>query len=145
MPEKKTYKIGYTAGVFDLFHIGHLNLLRNSKKICEYLVVGVNTDEFTLSYKGKKPIIPYEERADIVSAIKYIDEVFPNSSGDEWAVYNRYKYNVKTSGDDWAGNQSLMKFEKEIRPYGVDFVYFPYTKKTSSTLLAQVLNNIINK
>lgn len=142
--KSKPFKIGYTAGVFDLFHIGHLNILRRSKEICDYLIVGVNTDEFTFSYKGKYPVIPYNERAEIVKSIKYVDEVFPNISNDEWVVYNRYKYNVKTSGDDWLNTPPLLKFQDEIkqRNLNIELVYFPYTKGTSSSLLKKVLENI---
>lgn len=145
MSNNKKYKIGYIAGVFDLFHIGHLNILKRSKEICEYLIVGVNTDDFVEEYKGKKPIIPYNERAEIVKSVKYVDEVFPNNSNNEWLVWNKYKYEVKTSGDDWIGNESLNKFQKEIDEKGlnIDLVYFPYTKSTSSTLLTKALNTIV--
>ena len=98
MSEKK-FRIGYTTGVFDLFHIGHLNVLRNAKAQCNYLIVGVSTDELVEEYKHKKPIIPFEERVKIVEAIKYVDEVVPQTSMDKYAAWENLKYNALLHGD----------------------------------------------
>ena len=133
----KKYKVGYTTGVFDLFHIGHLNILKRAKEMCDYLIVGVSTDELVESYKNKTPIIPYEERIDIVSAIKYVDEVVPQIDRDKFGAWKRLKFNVMFVGDDWKGSKLFNEVENKFKMVGVDIVYFPYTKGTSSTILRE--------
>jgi glycerol-3-phosphate cytidylyltransferase len=135
----KRYKIGYTAGVFDLFHIGHLNILIRSKEMCDFLIVGVSTDELTESYKGKKPIIPYEERKAIVEAIKYVDKTVPQTTRDKYVALRNHEFNVMFVGDDWKGSDLFLRTEDEFREKGVAVVYLPYTRGTSSTLLTEVL------
>lgn len=130
--------IGYTTGVFDLFHIGHLNILRKAKEQCDYLVVGVTVDEL-VAYKGKKAFIPYEERAAIVEAIKYVDKVVPQSSMDKMKAWDKIHFNKIFVGDDWKGTDIWNKWENEFSKVGVEIVYFPYTTQTSSTKLRNAL------
>ena len=134
-------KVGYTAGVFDLFHIGHLNILKRAKEHCDYLVVGVTVDEL-VSYKNKKCVIPYEERVEIVRAIKYVDEAVPQTSMDKMKAWENIHFDVMFVGDDWKGTEKWNAYEKQFQEVGVEIVYFPYTKGVSSTLLNQVLNKL---
>ena len=135
----KKYKVGYTTGVFDLFHIGHLNILKKAKEQCEYLIVGVSTDENVMSYKKKKPVIPFEERIAIVEALKYVDEVVPQTNMDKFQAWEKLKFNAIFHGDDWKGSKMYEEIEQKFSDVGVDIVYFSYTKGTSSTILADVL------
>lgn len=136
--------IGYTAGVYDLFHIGHLNILRRAKEQCDYLIVGVTVDEL-VKYKGKEAFIPYEERSAIVEAIKYVDRVVPQTSMDKMAAWEKYHFNKMFVGDDWKGTPTWNHWEAEFSKIDVDIVYFPYTKQTSSTQLREALNNLNSK
>lgn len=138
----KKYTIGYTTGVFDLFHVGHLNLLERAKEQCEHLIVGVSTDELVLSYKNKKPVIPFNERIKIVEAIKFVDEVIPQLTRDKMEAYDLIKFKAMFVGDDWKGTDKWNEIESEFAQLGVEIVYFPYTKGTSSTILTDVLNKI---
>ena len=135
--------IGYTTGVYDLFHIGHLNILKRAKEQCDYLIVGVTVDEL-VAYKGKQAVIPYEERVEIVKAIKYVDEVVPQTSMDKMDAWNKYHFNKMFVGDDWKGTPTWNHWEEEFSKIGVEIVYFPYTKTTSSSKLRDVLD-IISK
>lgn len=135
----KKYKVGYTTGVFDLFHIGHLNILKKAKEQCEYLIVGVSTDENVMSYKKKTPVIPFEERIAIVEALKYVDEVVPQTNMDKYQAWEKLKFNAIFHGDDWKGSKMYEEIEQKFSDVGVDMVYFSYTKGTSSTILADVL------
>ena len=132
-------RIGYTTGVFDMFHIGHLNILRRAKEQCDYLIVGVSTDDLVLNYKHKKPVIPYEERAAIVEAVRYVDKVVPQTDRDKLAAQERLGFHVMFVGDDWKGSELFIRVETALAERGVDVVYFPYTKGTSSTILAEKL------
>lgn len=134
---KKRYKIGYTTGVFDLFHIGHLNILKNAKAQCEYLIVGVSTDEVVEKYKHKIPVIPYEERKKIVEAIKYVDEVVPQTSIDKMEALEKLKFDVMFHGDDWKGSELYKKIEQEFNKKGVEIVFLPHTSGISSTELVK--------
>ena len=136
----KKYKLGYTTGVFDLFHVGHLNILKKAKEYCEELVVGVSTDELVWNYKNKIPVIPYEERVAIVSAIKYVDKVVPQVNRDKFEAWENIKFDVMFVGDDWKGSKLFMEVEQQFRKVGVDIVYFPYTQGTSSTILRKKLS-----
>ncbi len=136
----KKYKIGYTTGVFDMFHIGHLNILRRAKEQCEYLIVGVSTDELVQKAKNKMPIIPFEDRMKIVEAIKYVDKVVPQFDKDKVSAYEKYKFDVMFVGDDWKGSEIFNKSEKKLNQFGVDVIYFPYTKRVSSTILREKIN-----
>ncbi len=131
-------KIGYTTGVYDLFHIGHLNLLRKAKAQCDYLIVGISTDDL-VEYKGKHSVIPFEERKEIVGAIKYVDEVVTQENMDKLGAWKKYHFDVMFVGDDWKGTDKWNKIEKDLAEVGVKVVYFPYTKGTSSTLINQTL------
>lgn len=137
----KKYKIGYTTGVFDLFHIGHLNILRKAKEKCEFLIVGVTTDEL-VKYKNKQAVIPHEERMEIIKSIKYVDKVVVQENMNKMEAWKKYKFNVMFVGSDWKGTAKWNKFEEEFGEVGVDIVYFPYTKTTSSTQLREALKNI---
>ncbi|MCL2651648.1 MAG: adenylyltransferase/cytidyltransferase family protein [Candidatus Azobacteroides sp.] len=131
--------IGYTSGVYDLFHIGHLNILKRAKEMCDYLIVGVSTDDLVQSYKGKAPVIPFEERRTIVEAIRYVDEVVPQETRNKLEALARLKFDIMFVGDDWKGSSLFLETEKEFEKKGVNIVYFPYTKGTSSTLLKEKL------
>lgn len=135
--------IGYTTGVYDLFHIGHLNLLRNAKAMCDKLIVGVTTDEL-VSYKNKKSVIPFEERMEIVRSIRYVDAVIPQESMDKFESWNKIKFDVMFVGDDWYNTDKWESLENMFKEVGVRIVYFPYTKGISSTLLNEVLIKLRN-
>lgn len=137
--------IGYTTGVFDLFHIGHLNILRRAKEQCDYLIVGVSTDELVQQYKNKRPVISFEERCEIVKAIRYVDEVVPQMDREKFAAWERLKFNKMFVGDDWKGSAIFTELEERFKPHGVEIVYFPYTKGTSSTFLKETLKKINSK
>ena len=132
--------VGYTAGVFDLFHIGHLNILKRAKAECDYLIVAVSTDELVENYKHKTPIISYEERKAIVESIKYVDEVVPQINRDKMAAWEKYRFDKMFVGDDWKGSKLFEELEEKFKKNGVEIVYFPYTKGTSSTYLREVLD-----
>lgn len=131
--------IGYTTGVFDLFHIGHLNILRNAKEKCDYLIVGVSTDECVLSYKNKTPIIPYEQRAAIVEAIKYVDEVVPQTSMDKLAFLRNRHFDVMFHGDEWKGTELYTRYEVEFAKYNARIEYLPHTEGISSSMLGEII------
>jgi glycerol-3-phosphate cytidylyltransferase len=135
----KKYKVGYTTGVFDLFHIGHLNILKRAKECCEYLIVGVSTDECVQEYKHKTPVIPFEERIAIVEAIKYVDKVVPQVNMNKMAAWRKLKFDAIFHGDDWKGTTLYTKYEKEFAEVGVSLVFLPHTKGTSSTEIAKKL------
>lgn len=135
-------KVGYTTGVFDMFHVGHLNILKRAKERCDYLIVGVSTDELCQSYKHKSPIIPYDERRAIVEAIKYVDEVIPQTDRDKYGAWERVGFDVMFVGDDWKGSPLFDELEAKFNAVGVTIEYFPYTQGTNSTILREkVLNN----
>ena len=133
----KKYKIGYTTGVFDLFHIGHLNIIKRAKEQCEYLIVGVSTDELVLTYKNKKPVIPFEQRIAIVDALKYVDEVVPQVTMDKLQAWGKYKFDAIFHGDDWKGSSMYNDIESQFAKLGVDVVFIPHTDGVSSTDIAQ--------
>jgi len=135
--------IGYTTGVFDLFHIGHLNLLRNAKGMCDKLIVGVTTDEL-VSYKNKKAVIPHNERMEIVRAIKYVDAVISQENMDKFEMWKKLKFDVMFVGDDWYATDKWKEIEKQFNEVGVRIIYFPYTKGTSSTILNETLKKLRN-
>lgn len=137
--KRKVYKVGYTTGVFDLFHVGHLNLLRNSKALCDHLIVGVTTDEL-VTYKGKHPVISYTDRAAVVEGIRYVDQVIPQDDLDKIAAWRKIKFDVLFVGDDWYNSPSWIDFESKLKEVNVEIIYFPYTKSVSSTKINQVLD-----
>jgi len=130
--------VGYTTGVYDLFHIGHLNLLRNAKTMCDQLIVGVTTDEL-VSYKNKRSVIPFSERLEIVQNIKCVDTAIPQMSLDKFEAWQKLHFNILFVGDDWYGNERWKELEIKFNGVGVKVVYFPYTKTTSSTLVNETL------
>ena len=133
----KKYNVGYTTGVFDMFHIGHLNILRRAKEQCSKLIVGVSTDELVRSYKQKVPVIPLEERFAIVAACRYVDEVVSQEDRDKIAAFHRIGFDVMFVGDDWKGKPLFVDVERYLNEHGVEVVYFPYTQGTSSTILRE--------
>ncbi|MDR1536662.1 MAG: adenylyltransferase/cytidyltransferase family protein [Clostridiales bacterium] len=135
------YKIGYTTGVYDLFHIGHVNILRRAKEMCDYLIVGVSLDEL-VSYKHKKHVISFEERIEIVRSVRYVDEAVAQADMDKLSAWERLKFNVMFVGDDWKESDKWKEYESQFKAVGVDVIYFPYTKNTSSTLINNVLLNL---
>lgn len=137
--------IGYTTGVFDLFHIGHLNILKRAKENCDFLIVGVSTDELVMEYKNKKPVIPFNERIAIVEAIKYVDKVVPQKSMDKIAAWQELKFDVLFHGDDWKKSRFYSEYAEPLESLGVKLVFFPYTYGTSSSLINNFLNEQIKK
>ena len=129
--------IGYTTGVFDMFHIGHLNILRKAKERCDYLIVGVSTDECVESYKHHTPIIPFEQRAAIVAAIKYVDEVVPQNTMDKTAFLKSRHFDVMFHGSEWKGTELYNRYEEEFALYGAKIEYLPHTEGISSSLLRE--------
>ena len=137
MPTKKKYKIGYTTGVYDMFHIGHLNIFKRAKDLCDYLIVGVTTDELCIKRKNKKPIIPEDERVAIVEAIKYVDKVVLQENMDKASAIKKYNADVVFVGSDWQGTEAWNNYEKEFKLLGCDVVYLSHTDGISSTILRQ--------
>lgn len=135
----KKIKIGYTTGVFDLFHVGHLNILKRAKEQCDYLIVGVSTDELVYEYKNKVPVIPFAERRAIVESIKYVDEVVPQESMNKIEAVKKYKANVVFVGSDWKGTEAWNRHEKEFAKVGCSVTYIDYTDGVSSTILREKL------
>ena len=137
--------IGYTTGVFDLFHIGHLNLLKNAKAMCDKLMVGVTTDELIVNYKKKKAVIPFTERCEIVRNIKYVDAVVPQETMDKFEAWKKLKFDVIFVGDDWYNTEKWQNIENQFKKVEVRIIFFPYTKGTSSTMINQILQEERNK
>lgn len=133
--------IGYTAGVYDLFHIGHLNLLKNAKGMCDKLIVGVTVDNL-VAYKGKQAMIPFEDRIEIVRSIKYVDAAVPQYDMDKLTACKKLGATVLFVGDDWYGTEKWNKYEEEFAKAGIRIVYFPYTKGVSSTRIAGALKMV---
>lgn len=133
--------IGYTTGVYDLFHVGHLNLLKNAKGMCDKLIVGVTTDEL-VSYKGKKAMIPFEDRLEIVRSIKYVDAAIPQYDMDKLATCKKLGATILFVGDDWYDTDKWKEYEKQMNKEGIKIVYFPYTKGVSSTIISKALKNL---
>ncbi len=138
----KKYQIGYTTGVFDMFHVGHLNILKRAKEQCEFLIVGVSTDEVVRGYKGKMPIIPYEERIEIVKSIVYVNQVVPQTTLDKMQAWEELHFDVMFHGNDWKGNKMYKKIIEDLQAVGVDVVFLPHTEGISSTLLTEVLHKL---
>ena len=136
----KKYKIGYTTGVFDMFHIGHLNILRRAKEQCEYLIVGVTTDALCMKNKNKRPIICEEDRVAIVEAIRYVDRVVPQKDMDKLAAVKEYGASAVFVGSDWKGTAAWEQYEKDFAQVGCDVVYLSHTDGISSTTLREKLN-----
>jgi glycerol-3-phosphate cytidylyltransferase len=133
--------LGYTTGVFDLFHVGHIRLLNNAKSYCDELIVGVTSDEL-VSYKNKKAVISLDERLEIVKNIKSVDRVIVQEDMDKLSMWKKLKFDLIFVGDDWKGTDKWNNYEKEFNKVGVKIIYFPYTKGTSSTLINETLRNL---
>ena len=134
--------IGYTTGVFDMFHIGHLNILKRAKEKCDFLIVGVSTDEVVQKYKNKIPIVPFAERVEIVSAIKYVDQVVAQETMDKMEAWEKLHFNVLFHGDDWKGSNMYNSIEKRLEEVGVEVVFLPHTDGISSTILREKIQNM---
>ena len=137
--QDKKFKIGYTTGVFDMFHIGHLNILKRAKEQCEYLIVGISTDELVMQYKSKRPIIPFKERMEIIKSVRYVDKVVPQTSMDKFSAWQILHFDVIFHGSDWKGSQLYNEIEIKLKEVGVAMIFLPYTTGTSSTLLSEKL------
>jgi glycerol-3-phosphate cytidylyltransferase len=135
-------RTGYTAGVFDLFHIGHLTLLEEARRHCDRLIVGVTSDELSTSFKHKIPIIPYRERAAIVAALRCVDEVIPQNSMDRWSVWEERHFNVTIVGDDWKNSDKWNSYEQRFAEVGVEVAYVHNAGRVSSTLLRATLEKV---
>ena len=133
--------IGYTTGVYDLFHVGHLNLLKNARGMCDKLIVGVTVDEL-VSYKGKHALIPFEDRIEIVRSIKYVDAAVPQYDMDKLSACKKLGASLLFVGDDWYDTEEWSRYEKDFIKAGIKIVYFPYTRGVSSTKIIQTLHNI---
>jgi len=131
--DKKLYKVGYTDGVYDLFHVGHLNMIEAAKAQCEYLIVGVHSDEVVKGYKNRTPIMNENDRARIIGAIKGVDKVVINEFRDKLKLWELHHFDVIFIGDDWKGTERWNTFEKVLKEINVDVIYVPYTKGISTT------------
>lgn len=136
---RRDFEVGYASGVFDMFHVGHLNLLRRARNYCEHLVVGVGSDEYVEQLKGRLPVVPCDERIDIISALEIVDEVVIDRSEDKTAVWQQRPFDVIFKGNDWQGTPKGYRLERAMGDLGVAVVYFPYTQHTSSSLLRTFL------
>ena len=137
----KKYKVGYTTGVFDLFHIGHLNILRRAKEQCDYLIVGVSTDELVQHDKHKTPMIPFEERMQIVGSIRYVDRVVPQPDKNKFGAWEKYGFDAMFVGSDWEGTPQWKEFERQFAAVDVQIVYLPHTDGISSTMLTSKIKS----
>ncbi|MFU8946831.1 adenylyltransferase/cytidyltransferase family protein [Mycetocola zhadangensis] len=139
-----TKRIGYAGGAFDLFHIGHLNILRHAKSQCDYLIAGVVSDEMLIQNKGIQPVVPLVERLEIVRSIDVVDEAIAEVHSDKLDTWRDVGFNVYFKGDDWKGTERGLHLEREFAALGVEVVYFPYTLSTSSTILRRALDSLIS-
>lgn len=135
-------RVGYAAGAFDLFHVGHLNLLRQAKRHCDYLIAGVVSDEMLLLTKGSLPVVPLAERLEIVKHIAFVDEARAEVLPDKLATWDEVRFDVFFKGDDWRGTERGRRLEREFAKVGVEVVYFPYTMHTSSSTLRRALASL---
>ncbi|HXD62013.1 MAG TPA: adenylyltransferase/cytidyltransferase family protein [Lacisediminihabitans sp.] len=132
-------RIGYAAGAFDLFHVGHLNILKRAKSECDYLIAGVVSDEMLELSKGRRPVIPLAERLEIVGSLGCVDRAYAETLPSKLDTWRELQFDIFFKGDDWRGTRKGMELEREFAAVGVEVVYFPYTIDTSSTLLRQAL------
>ena len=134
--ESKKKIIGYTTGVFDMFHVGHLNILKRAKEKCDYLIVGVSTDEVVKAYKNKTPIVNFSERKAIVESIRYVDKVVPQITMNKLDAWNELHFDIMFHGSDWQGTAMYDKIIENLNSVGVEVVFLPHTDGVSSTLLS---------
>ena len=137
--------IGFTTGVYDMFHIGHLNILKRAKEQCDYLIVGVSTDELVKKEKNKNPVIPFVERIEIVNSIKYVDLVVPQVDKNKYAMWDQYRFHKMFVGSDWKGSEAWNHYEEQFKSVGVQIIYLPHTDGISSTSLTDFLKKNIGK
>lgn len=137
----KKYKVGYTTGVYDMFHIGHLNILKRAKEQCDYLIVGVSTDALCYARKQKYPIINEADRMAIVAEMRCVDQVVPQEDMDKLAAVKKYHVDAVFVGSDWKGTDSWNQYEKEFQEVGCTVVYLDHTDGISSTILRDRLND----
>lgn len=135
--------VGYVPGVFDLFHIGHLNILRRAREHCDHLIAGVVVDDAVERMKGYRPIVPFEERLEIVRAITYVDAAVTDTSRDKRVVWREHRFDVIFKGDDWKDTEKGHQLEVEMAEVGATVHYFPYTPHTSSTVLRETLTRLL--
>ena len=135
-------RIGYVPGAFDLFHIGHLNILRQAKENCDYLIAGVAADDVLIRHKGVTPVVPLLERLEIVRNVRYVNMAHAAMTNDKIEIWKELRFNVLFKGDDWRGTEKGSKLERDFAEVGVDVFYFPYAKATSSSALRRTLQNI---
>jgi len=133
-------RIGYAGGAFDLFHVGHLNILKHAKSQCDYLIAGVVSDELLELTKGRRPIVPLSERLEIVRYVRFVDEAVEETLLDKLDTWRSVPFDIYFKGDDWKGTDRGRRLERAFAEVGVEVVYFPYTMSTSSTILRQALN-----
>lgn len=133
-------RVGYAPGVYDLFHVGHLNVLRHASTLCDHLIAGVVSDEMAARAKGRRPVVPLAERLEIVRSVRYVDEAVAEVVPEKLDTWRRLQFDVIFKGDDWRGTPKGAKLERDFAEVGVEVVYFPYTVHTSSTLLRQALD-----
>lgn len=138
-----TARVGYVPGVYDMFHVGHLNILRNARLACDYLIAGVVSDDRASDAKGKMPVVPTAERLEIVRSIRYVDDAVVEDVAEKLQMWERLRFDVIIKGDDWRGTAKGDKLEADFATVGVEVVYLPYTVHTSSTMLRQVLHTRI--
>jgi glycerol-3-phosphate cytidylyltransferase len=138
-----TPRIGYAPGVYDLFHIGHLNILKHARSQCDHLIAGVVSDEMSLLTKGKAPVVPLAERLEIVRSIRYVDEAVPEVLPDKLDTWRQVGFDIIFKGDDWRGTAKGRKLESDFAGVGVEVMYFPYTMHTSSSLLRRFLAGVL--
>jgi glycerol-3-phosphate cytidylyltransferase len=135
-------RIGYVPGAFDLFHIGHLNILRQAKENCDYLIAGVAADDVLTQHKGVTPVIPLLERLEIVRNVRYVNMAHAAMTNDKIEIWKELRFNVLFKGDDWRGTEKGDRLERDFAGVGVDVIYFPYTPATSSSTLRRTLQNL---
>ncbi|MEO6987404.1 MAG: adenylyltransferase/cytidyltransferase family protein [Aquihabitans sp.] len=137
-------RIGYAPGIYDLFHVGHLNIFRESLQFCDHLVAGVLSDGMAQRAKGMAPVIPLEERLEIVEAVRFVDEAVVEDVPHKLAMWERLRFDVIIKGDDWKGTDNGDKLEADFAKVGVEVAYLPYTKRTSSTMLKAILQEVLD-
>ena len=142
MSKKEKPIIGYVSGAWDMFHIGHLNLLKKAKAHCDYLIVGVNTDERIIEQKKRTPVFSYKERAAIVEACKYTDKVIPQNDSDRLATWKKYHFNKLFAGSDWKDTPRWNQYKEQLEPLGVEIIFFPRTKGVSTTKIRAAIQRI---
>jgi glycerol-3-phosphate cytidylyltransferase len=138
-PRPRTGRVGYAPGVYDLFHVGHLNMLRNATQFCDYLIAGVVSDEMAQRNKGNRPVVPLDERLEIVGSIRFVDEAVAEDVPHKLEMWERLRFDVIVKGDDWRGTDKGDKLESDFAAHGVDVAYVPYTQRTSSSMLRRIL------